>query len=239
MGIFDTGADIFTRYHARLQFRDRIMGATPTQPRAIEGWLAKKAGISDAEELRHAVIRTLRELGADVDEGASYEDIQRAATQIASDQKTVGFKRNADGLYLEGRIVKAMLKEVTNIKYAGDRWGVTKKGPRSYVAERVFVEPDQIPLGVAEPSGIELFIGHTSGPRGPQSNLTYYEYVTRPAIEFDVLVLDDCVQADHWAELWRVAQRNGLGALRSQGFGTFDIEAWDTGAKQRGLRVAS
>lgn len=39
MGIFDDKADIFVTYHAAVQFRDKVMGGTPKNPKAIEGWL--------------------------------------------------------------------------------------------------------------------------------------------------------------------------------------------------------
>ena len=42
---------------------------------------------------------------------------------------------------------EAALKESVHILYAGDRWGKTKKGPKSFVAERVFLEGDRIYLG--------------------------------------------------------------------------------------------
>lgn len=119
-------------------------------------------------------------------------------------------------------------KESTNILFAGDNnWGKTRKGARNAMAEWAFVNPARIWLGCSDPSGIDLFIGHTSGPKGPQSNLTHYEYVTQPTIEFEVMVTDDRVSLDKWAKIWAHAQENGLGSLRSQDFGRFDIELWE------------
>jgi len=226
MGIFDN-AGVFTTYHARLRFRDRLMGGVPKDPKVIEAWIRTKAMITDTEELQRMVFQTLIEMGADVTPDMSYEEMVTVSEQVAAIKQSVGFKVGEQGLYLESRVVKAMLKEVTNILYAGDRWGKTKKGPKSFVAERVFVNPDKIWLGVDDPTGVHLFVGHPSGPRGPQSNLTYYEYVERPEIEFDVIVAQDAVDDDHWPEMWQLGQENGLGALRSQGFGRFDIEEWE------------
>lgn len=228
---------VFVTYRAQIQLRDRIMGGTPKDPKIIEAWLRHKAGIDKQEEIRRAMIRTMQELGAEVDENSSYEEVQKASEALAVHRQTNGFKLNDKGLYIEGRTVKAAIKESTNILFAGDRWLKKQKkdsddlyggkGPRAVVAERVFVNPDQISLGVDGPTGIDLFIGHTQGPKGRQSNLTHYEYVDRPLITFDVMVAQDAVENDNWEALWVHAQENGLGALRSQGFGRFDVMAWD------------
>lgn len=240
MGIFDQqSGGVFTNYRARIVFRDKIMGGTPKNPKLIEGWLRSKAGVTKVEENRMMMLRTLLELGADVTPDMSFEELEVASEGLAASKQTNGFKQDENGLYLESRTIKAMLKECCNILYAGDRWGKTKKGPRSFLAERVFVNPDKVRLGVMEPDGVDLFIGHTSGPKGPQSNLTYYEYVQRAEIEFEVMVLQDAIEHEHWPELWLAAQENGLGALRSQGFGRFDIEAWDVVKDVHVLRTAA
>lgn len=232
MGIFDQqAAQLFTTYAAQIVFRDKLMGGTPKDPRIITAWLRTKTGVTDEEELRQMMLRTLLEMGGELPEGvdprqATYAQLVEASERLANNQ-AVGFKRGDGGLYMESRTIKAMLKECTNVLFAGERWGATKKGPRSFLAERVFVNPDKVWLGTQEPTGIELFIGHTSGPKGPQSNLTYYEYVERAAVDFEVMVVHDDVLNDHWPLLWLHAQENGLGALRSQGFGRFDVERWE------------
>ena len=35
------------------------------------------------------------------------------------------------------------------------------------------------------------------------------------------------VTAKEWAAIWLTAEKNGIGASRSQGFGTFKVVAWD------------
>jgi hypothetical protein len=120
-----------------------------------------------------------------------------------------------------------MLKESTNVLFAGERWGVTKKGPRAFVAERVFVEPDRLRLGADEPTGVELMIGHLVGPSGPRSTLGYHENVERAALEFQVFVGRDSLTPEQWSDIWVHAQRNGFGTLRSQGFGRFALVQWE------------
>ena len=230
MGIFDATAGVFATYHVELQFRDKIMGGIPKDAKIIEGWLRSKAGITQERELREALVKTILDNGGDVNETMTYEQLSAAAEKLSLHRNTNGFKVDEHGLYIEGRYIKAAVKESTNILFAGGAgWGPTRKGPKNYVAERVFVCPgyDHISLGVMEPDGIDLFIGHVTGPSGPQSNLTHVEYVFQPRIQFDIMVTQDGVEAQNWPQIWVSMQEIGLGALRSQGFGRFDIEVFD------------
>lgn len=228
MGIFDgQQGDVFTTYQARLRMRDKLMGGIPKDPAIIAGWLRSKAGIEKEDEIRQATVRTLRELGAEVGPDTTFEEMEAASKELAQVRQTNGFKTGELGLYIESRTIKAMIKEATNILFAGDKWGATRKGPRNAVAEWVYVNPDKIWLGRQEPDGIDLSIAHVSGPRGPQTSLTYVEYVARPVLDFEVIVVKDRVKPEQWAQLWIVAQENGLGARRSQEFGRFDVERWD------------
>jgi hypothetical protein len=203
------------------------MGGIPKDPKLIEGWLRSKAGITDTEEIRMAMLRTLTELGAEVTPDMTYEELEGAADKVAGSRETSGFKRGEHGLYIEERQVKAALKEATNILYAGERWGATKKGPKSFLAERVFVSPTELWLGRDEPDGVDMVIGHVTGPQGPRSTLGYHEYVRQPRITFDVLVAKDAIAEEHWIDIWMLIEENGIGALRSQGYGKSDIMRWD------------
>ena len=236
MGIFDDEVQLWNYYRVTLQFRDKLMGGVPKDPNIIEGWLRAKAGITNTEEVRQATARTLIELGYDVKPGMTYEEMVEASKEVAGAKMTNGFKADPLlGLYIEGRQVKAAIKESVNIHYAGDRWGRTKKGPKSYTAERTFVLEDRIPLGMTEPSGVELFVGHVSGAGGERSTLTYFEYAQRPAITFHVMeskvVLDKdqpgSLTREQWAIIFVSMQEQGIGALRSQGHGRFDVTAFD------------
>jgi hypothetical protein len=110
MGIFFKQSALFTRYAVTLQFRDKVMGGIPKDPKLIEGWLRAKAGISDVEEVRVALLRTLGELGAEVNPDMNYAEIEQAAEKVAGTKETSGFKRDPRyGLYLESRQLKAAL----------------------------------------------------------------------------------------------------------------------------------
>jgi hypothetical protein len=203
------------------------MGGTPRNPQVIEGWLRSKSGVTDEEEIQSMMRRTMVESGTWRPD-MTPEEIAEASKQVAALKETTGFKIDPEGgLYIEQRQIKAALKESTNILYAGDKWGPTRKGPKQFLAERVFVTPEHISLGRMEPDGVELVIGHIVGPQGPRSTLGYHEYVLRPILDFDVLVARDSILEEWWVDLWTHMEENGLGALRSQGYGRFDLLKWE------------
>lgn len=234
MGIFNTEKDDgFVRMRARIEFRDKVMGGTPMNPEVVAAWIRKNVHDLTAQEeittmTKQAILDTYPELvEEDFVEDATVEDI---IAKIAKRRQGVGFRRDEDGIFLEDRQIKAMLKEVVNIRLAGSRMGKTRKGPKNFVAERVFVEEAKIRFSDhTEPDGEELFVGHPSGPQGTMSTLTNYEYVERGVCEFTLMMTEDAAEEleDKWPSLWNLAQENGLGALRSQSHGRFDLTAWD------------
>lgn len=230
IGIWDDdeeAAGLFTRYRVTATFTGRVMGGVPQKPDVIEGWLRTKMGVTDEEELAMILRRTLAELGKEPPAGATLGDLFAASEEIAAERNGNTFRRDGNGLYLAGYQFKAMLKENTNILYAGSRWGVTKKGPKSFLAERVFVEEDRIYLGRTEPDGTHLQLGQVSGPQGPRSTLTYYDYCTQPEIAFTVKSLNDCIEPQQWKAILTLAQDNGIGAIRSMGYGRFRVTGFD------------
>jgi hypothetical protein len=222
---------LFTRYRASIQFRDHIMGGIPLDPKLIEGWIKKNIpDLDDPRELQRVVLRTIEErTGKTIDESLSPADLDAAISDIAAVKETTGFKRDAQyGLYIEDRQVKAAIKEATNILYPWtggqakqkEAYGIGKSA-KSYLAERVFVSPRTIWLGRAQPDGVEMIVGHVSGPQGQRSTLGYHEYVEQPVLTFDILVTRDAINHEWWPDLFQQMEENGIGALRSQSFGRF------------------
>lgn len=125
-------------------------------------------------------------------------------------------------LYIEGRQVKAMLRENFNIKYPSTRWGPTRKGTKGFTAEHVFVEEDVLPLWdtdgnpVMKPTRVnQRFVRTRFG-----SGLQYEEIVEDCLVRFHV-VTDHDFDDEEWASVFLSGEHNGLGATRSQGFGRF------------------
>src|SRR3990167_8534943 len=96
-----TETNLFTTYRCEIQMRGKLLGGIPKDPSVIEGWLRSKAGISDTEEDRQAMLRTLIELGAEVTPDMGYDQLVEASKALALTKNTNGFKRNASGLYIE------------------------------------------------------------------------------------------------------------------------------------------
>jgi hypothetical protein len=230
-GIWDD-SDLFTRYRVSLTFVGKVMGGVPQKPEIIESWLRQRI-LGGDEELRLQLLKTLDDLDIEVPADATREDIIEAAKKVAASRNGNTFRRDDQGLYLSDYQLKALLKECTAILYPGGngegthKWGVTKKGPRSYLAERVFVDEPAIHLGRLEPDGTHLQVGQVSGPKGPRSTLTYYDYVEQATISFTISSLEDCIKPDQWKRILLLGQREGIGALRSMAYGQFRITAFD------------
>jgi hypothetical protein len=224
-GIWDE-SDIFTKYRVSLTFTGRLMGGVPQKPEALEGWSRQRIHGGD-EEVKNIMRQTLEDLEVDTTDGMTIEQMYEAARRFAAEQHGNTFRRDANGLFINDYQIKAALKENVNILYAGDRWGKTKKGPKSFVAERVFVDEPRVYLGRTEPDGIHLQVGHVVGPRGPRSTLTYYDFCERPTVEFTVSSLRDEVEPEQWKCIFLAMQRNGIGALRSLGYGQFRVTGFD------------
>lgn len=219
MSIFDKYREESYPYRFKGQLHvPFIAGGIPTDPNVAEGWLRTKLGADRGDLIRQLVAETMVERGVTAEE----------ATQIVSTNRNLnGFKKNAHGLYIDGRQLKACVKEATNIAVAADKikgrgWGKTNKGLLSFIAEHVFIVEDQLNLGATEPSRVDQRFVHTW--RG--SGIQYEEVVENAAIEFTVISDWDFSEKE-WATVWTTAEQQGLGASRSQGYGRFTVVAWD------------
>lgn len=195
-----------------------IAGGIPSDPKVVAGWIKTKLADNDTI-IRDEVAQIMLDRGITAD---------IAATELAELRHLNGFKRDTHGLYIEGRQLKACLKEAASVAVAsgnlkgGRAWGTTLKGMTGFFPEHVFVNEDRLYLGVTEPTRINQRFVHTH--KG--SAIQYEEIVEDAKICFTV-------EADHkftpaeWATLWLTAERQGLGASRSQGFGRFTVTQWD------------
>lgn len=213
-----------------------IAGGVPSDENVAEGWLKTK--LADKDDLiREAVAKTMVERGIDAEE---------AAREVDSLKHLNGFKRErcpgcppegrcvggVHPLYIEGRQLKAGLKEAVNIaanagKITTKGWGDPdnanyKKGIKAWFPEHVFVLEDRLHLGVTEPSGIVQRFVHT--PRG--TGIQYEEYVEDAKIIFTITT-DHDFTAEQWAMIWLTGEQQGIGASRSQGFGRYEVASWE------------
>jgi hypothetical protein len=196
-----------------------IAGGVPTDPKVAEGWLKTKLGDTTEKQIQDKVAEVMVERGATAQE----------AIEIVNDTKHLnGFKRDELGLYIEGRQLKAALKEAASVAVAAGKltsrgWGKTNKGLLSYLAEHVFVVEDRLHLGVNEATGIAQRFVHTFRGTGIQ----YEEFVEDAKFDFTV-ISDHDFTTKEWAAIWLCGEQNGIGASRSQGFGRYEVTRWDS-----------
>jgi len=195
-----------------------IAGGTPTDPKVAEGWLRTKLGVDNDRLVQEMVAEVMVERGVTADE----------AVPLVNELKNLnGFKRDEHGLYIEGRQLKAALKEAASVavaagKLTGRGWGKTNKGLLGYLAEHVFVVEERLHLGVTEASGIAQRFVHTFRGTGIQ----YEEYVDDAKIDFTVMA-DHEFTDQEWATIWLCGEQQGIGASRSQGFGRYEVTKWE------------
>lgn len=198
-----------------------LCGGVPNNEKVAEGWLRSKLADRDAQ-IQKMIAEVAIERDVDTDE---------AAKIIDNEQNVNGFKKDANGLFIEGRQVKSAIKEAASVAVAsgkldGRGWGKTNKGLKSYLAEHVVVVEDKIHLNAMEPSGIHQRFIHKSTARGPISAIHYEEYLDGVELQFTVRT-DHPFTDREWAMIWLTGEEQGIGASRSQGFGRYEVVSWE------------
>lgn len=221
-----TTISLWQKLTVEISLRDRIVGGVPTNPNMISGWLAAK--MPDVSEAEREVLKeaTVAELPGLVEEKAS--------------GMWTTFKKDDQGIFLEDRQVKAMFKESANIlrellikdEAKGKKGEKATKSRftnlKSRLAERLFVDEKRLYFvrggkKLTEADGAEERAIDVMTAQGPRTALKKFDFVEAPAtISFTVSFLRDGVVDKGLIEtLLEHSSKNGLGADRSQGNGTF------------------
>lgn len=238
-----TAQRVFSRYDQEsYEYRFQVtldvgvlVGGVPSDPKVAEGWLRSKLQESD-DRIREMVAEVMVEREVDAE----------TAAKIVNEMKNLnGFKRTPDGvLFIEGRQVKAALKEAASIAVSAGKvqmigWGSTRKWLTKFLPEHVFVIEETIPVfqrfplddgsedefsyvPVTAATGINQQFVHTH--RG--SSIQYQEFIRDAVVKFTVITDHNFTTKD-WGMIWTTGERNGLGASRSQGYGTYAVTAWE------------
>ncbi len=197
---------LYKFYNVRLKLRDRLIGGWPKNPESEEAMLRAR-GLED-------LIPPKPDLETLTDEE------KKELKESAVSRSWTGFKSNGDGIYIESRQPKAMLKECANIL----KNMLKVKNMKSKLAERVYIEPPEISLGKKEPDGVDSRVVHVMTMKGPRSSIKIFDYVSQVEISFRLkLLLDEVIKKEHLDTLFEYAQDSGLGADRSQDQGKFDL----------------
>jgi hypothetical protein len=220
------------RFRGRLEL-GTLVGGVPSDPKVAEGWLRSKLQDTD-DRIREMVAQIMVERSTSMEE----------ATEIVNSLKNLnGFKHTPEGvLFIEGRQLKAAIKEAVSIAVAAKKlemtgWGATRKWLTNFLPEHVFILEETLEISqwaangkdkggdlvkVTKPSGIFQQFVHTH--RG--SSIQYQEYVTGAVVEFN-LISDHPFTTKDWGMIWTTGEKNGLGASRSQGYGTYGVTLWE------------
>jgi len=226
---------MWNRARVTLSIRERVCGGIPKDQKLIEGWVAANMPEVSAEKQAKLVAKTAAELPA--------------ATEEKAEKMWTTFKvAKPDGyIFIEGRQIKAMLKESANIlrealitseksEKGKDKAAEKAKSRftaiRSKVAERLFVEEDRVVFDrngkrLTEPDGSEERAIHVMTAQGPRDALKRTDFVAAPAtISFHLKWVNDSVVDIELVKIFfEHACENGLGADRSQGNGRFAVVA--------------
>lgn len=205
------------RYAATITVHN-LAGGVPSDPNVAKGWLGTK--LADKDDLiRDLVAQTMVERGITADE---------AAEQVDKLKHLNGFKRNEHGLYIEGRQLKAAIKEAAGVARAAEKlkmkWGATNKGVLGFVAEHIMVVEDTLQLDVTEPS--RILQSFPKNPRTGQTGIQYTEIIDKTSFDFTIIA-DHKFTDQEWAMLWLTGEQQGIGASRSQGFGRYEVTRWE------------
>lgn len=214
---------MWREYEVAVRFTGRLMGGTPSDPKAIIGKL-------EAEGRGDLAAEVAAEVGVDMEAPPEKEVVSRLV-----------FKRNEGGLYVEGYTWKAHLKDAAKVlatvmkSVAGGKEKVANF--RAKVADRVYVVEDHIPIlresgaSVTEPDDEFVHPVQVMTPKGPRSSVKVNDVVVGAAMAFTLRVLDDRVISEEMIrDLFAYGSMHGYGAERGlqQGRYEFRLEAKDT-----------
>ena len=220
-GPFDAYRTKAWPYHFHLELIvAELHGGTPRNPDVVRSWLRAKAGYSDEVELEAEVARIFA-----ADPTKADNDVATEAASPLADRYVNGFKRDELGCILEGRQLKACIKEACSVARATNklpaRFGTTNKGTLAFVAEHVVVPDRVIHLGRQEHDALHTrFVSTWRG-----NGITVEEVIYDAKVSATVLT-DHPFTEEQWAMVWLTAEQQGIGASRSQGFGTFTVTDW-------------
>lgn len=216
--------------------RTPLVGGVPSDPNVARRWLMTKFTDHD-DIIRDMVAEVVVERGLEPDNEMS---LAEATDEVVKKISLNGFRRNppegapthdpdhpVGELFIGGYQLKAALKEAASIAVAANKlpkrgWGSTNKGVKSFVAEHLFVEQERLYLGVQEHDEVQQRFVHTFQGNGIQ----YEEIVHHAKIGFTIIT-DVEMEPERWAMLWLTGENQGIGATRSQGFGTYEVTAWE------------
>jgi hypothetical protein len=208
------------RFNGTLEIA-KLAGGVPFDDHVAAGWIKTKLK-ANSDLVRDGVAEVMMQTGLEAD--AAAEELERR-------KHLVGFKRDPERggeLYIEGRQLKAAIKEAVSVAMASGTlanrgWGKTNKGIMAFAAEHVQVVEERLYLGVKEPACVVQ-----SFPINKMTNqpgIQYTEMCEDVTVDFTV-ISDWNFNAKDWATIWVTGELQGIGATRSQSYGRYKVVRW-------------
>lgn len=233
---------VYSMYEVEFRITELAAGI-PKNPKQMEAWLS--VNLKEKSKATSVQIETIAALYPaewkkvqETPQGEKRDKLLEALIESVGGLQGTAFKKTPDGKpYIEGRQIKAMLKEAASIALSGTYLKTTEKGGRSksaksFLAERIFVLEDTIPLEDYDLLTEETRVIHVPDPRIPDktnSSFKPYEVAYNARIVFTLMVDADAeaVLQPLWPEIMVRAEQNGLGADRAMGKGRFRVTKWE------------
>ncbi len=208
-----------------------LAGGIPQDPNVVESWIKTKLrDIRSDAEIQDVIATTMAELGLSEDEA-----VREASSKMVGMN---GFKRDETGLYVEGRQLKAALKESVMVaanagKLETGKWGKPdnasyKKQIKGWFPEHFFIVEDRLHLFREDGTPVQVHDGVTQKfvhtHRG--DSISYEQFVQNAHVPF-TLKADFELKEQQWAMIWLTGQMQGFGASRSQEYGRYEMVKWD------------
>lgn len=211
------------RYAVTLHVQN-LTGGFPLEQKVIEGWIKSKSFSTDQQMIQ--ALADARLDGLETDLSLNDED---AARKLATRIGLKGFKRDEEGLYIEGRQVKAAIREAISVAVQGGHitetgWGKAsnKKWIKGFAAEHIMVVEDRIHLNRQDADEVRFDFVHAKG----MSSFKQSEVIWDATVTF-TLISDFDFPADFWRQVFLIGEQQGLGADRSQSFGRYKVTQFD------------
>lgn len=219
----------FETFRVTIKMHDTLVGGLPIVPEgaeradAYEKW-ARGQGVEQDPSFAKPLHEALAE-DPDMPVAVAVEEVEGLET---------GFRRDEQGIYIEARQVKAMIRE------SSQRLGLinSKRGFRQVLQHDLHVRAldgtqklrmyDEEGNAKVHPDGKDSRPISVVTRQGPRTSIKRFEYVEGATIVFDVLVLRDGIAGnladeDDIEAVIEFGGWIGLGADRSQGMGTFEV----------------
>jgi hypothetical protein len=248
----------FTVYEAKLQVRDVLVGGIPSDPSIVRKWLETRLGKGDKqleEILAETIASVDHKLTVSQQLDALMKTDAAPSINCFKRNRDAGDELSYEGRCLKGALKEWANSAYPGTDWDG-KWAskeqpepapeagktakrrgparkavygvAAQKGLMGTLAERVFVGPRLIGLGVKEPSDVEERIKRVRLPDGsPASAISRVEVVKAPLLTVTIKVRDNFLTDEAWSRIWQAGEEIGIGSDRARSDGMFDLVSWE------------